>query len=124
MAAFNEQIREMAKDNTDFRRVVATGAHSQVVLMCLQPGEAIGEEVHSDTDQIFFVAKGSGEAVLEGTAQPLEKGALLLVPEGMRHDIRNTGEKRLCLVTIYAPPHHPHGTVHHTRDEAMRAETH
>ena len=124
MAVFNERIRDLAKDNEDFRRVVATGAHSQLVLMCLQPGEAIGEEVHADTDQIFFVAKGEGEAVLEGASQPLEKGAMLLVPAGMRHDIRNAGDKRLRLVTIYAPPHHPQGTVHHTREDALRAEAH
>lgn len=115
-------IRKLAKANTDFRREVATGPHAQVVLMCLQPGEDIGEEVHADTDQLFQVVKGEGEAVLEGTAQPLGKGALLLVPAGMRHNVRNTGDKRLRLVTIYAPPHHAVGTVRATRADAMRAE--
>lgn len=122
MKAANESIRELAKENKDFRRVVATGPHAQVVLMCLRRGEAIGAEVHEDTDQVFIVAKGSGEAVVGGVTQPLEKGSLLLVPAGTRHDIRNTGEKRLRLVTIYAPPHHPEGTVHATRADAMRAE--
>lgn len=122
MTVFNQQIKELAKDNDDFRREVATGPHAQVVLMCLQPGEDIGEEVHADTDQLFLVAKGEGEAVLEGVAQPLEKGALLLVPAGMRHNLRNTGEKPMRLATIYAPPHHPAGTVHATREDAVRAE--
>ena len=98
MTVFNQQIKELAKDNDDFRREVATGPHAQVVLMCLQPGEDIGEEVHADTDQLF------------------------LVPAGMRHNLRNTGEKRMRLATIYAPPHHPAGTVHATREDAMRAE--
>ncbi len=122
MDAANESIRELAKENRDFRRVVATGPHAQVVLMCLRRGEAIGAEVHEDTDQVFIVAKGSGEAVVAGATQPLQKGSVLLVPAGTRHDIRNTGEKRLRLVTIYAPPHHPPGTVHATRDDAVRAE--
>lgn len=122
MGRDDESLRELAKENKDFRRVVATGPHSQVVLMCLQRGEAIGEEVHEDTDQVFIVAKGSGEAVVAGARQPLEKGSLLLVPAGTRHDVRNTGEKRLRLVTIYAPPHHPPGTVHATRQDALRAE--
>jgi mannose-6-phosphate isomerase-like protein (cupin superfamily) len=122
MDASSDSVGELARENKDFRRVVATGPHAQVVLMSLRPGEAIGEEVHEDTDQVFLVAKGSGEAVVAGARQPMHKGALLLVPAGTRHDIRNTGEKRLRLVTIYAPPHHPPGTVHATRDDALRAE--
>lgn len=122
MGAIDDKYSDLARENKDFRRVVATGPHAQVVLMCLRPGEAIGAEVHADTDQVFIVAKGRGEAVLAGTRQPLDKGALLLVPAGTRHDIRNTGEKRLRLVTIYAPPHHPPGTVHATREDAVAAE--
>ena len=118
----HDSIRELAKENKDFRRVAATGPYSQIVLMSLQPGEAIGEEVHDDTDQIFLVAKGEGEAIVAGTRQPLKKGVSLQVPAGTRHDIRNTGDKRLRLVTIYSPPHHPPGTIHKTREEAMRAE--
>ena len=115
-------IRKLAKANTDFRREVTTGPHEQVVLMCLQPDEDIGEEVHANTDQVFQVVKGEGEVVLEGKAQPLGKGEMLLVPAGMRHNVRNTGHKRLRLVTIYAPPHHPVGAVCATRADAMRAE--
>lgn len=122
MSTFDESIRALARHNRDFRREVATGPHSQIVLMCLQAGEAIGEEVHDGNDQIFLVAKGAGEAVVAGVRQPLGKGDVLLVPAGTRHDIRNTGDKRLRLVTIYAPPHHAPGTVHPTREDAMRAE--
>ena len=86
MDAANESIRDLARENKDFRRVVATGPHAQVVLMCLKRGEAIGEEVHDDTDQVFIVAKGSGVAVVAGASQPLEKGSLLLVPAGMLLD--------------------------------------
>ena len=121
MTPFNQPIRKLAKANTDFRREVATGPHAQVVLMCLQPGEDIGEEVHAGTDQLFQVVKGEGEAVLGGTPQALRKGSLLLVPAGVRHNLRNTGEKRLRLVTIYAPPQHAAGTVHVTRADALRA---
>lgn len=122
MTPFNQPIRKLAKANTDFRREVATGPHAQVVLMCLQPGEDIGEEVHAGTDQLFQVVKGEGEAVLGGTPQALRKGSLLLVPAGVRHNLRNTGDKRLRLVTIYAPPQHAAGTVHATRADALRAE--
>jgi len=101
MTAFSASIRKLAKGNKDFRREVATGGHSQVVLMCLRPGEAIGEEIHEDTDQIFVVARGRGEAVLDGVAGALDKGTLLLVPAGMRHDIRNTGDKRLRIWRTY-----------------------
>lgn len=118
----DDSIRDLARHNRDFRREVATGPHSQIVLMCLLPGEAIGEEVHEDNDQIFLVAKGEGEAVVAGARRPLGKGELLLVPAGTRHEIRNTGDSRLRLVTVYAPPHHAPGTVHRTREDAMRAE--
>jgi mannose-6-phosphate isomerase-like protein (cupin superfamily)/nitroimidazol reductase NimA-like FMN-containing flavoprotein (pyridoxamine 5'-phosphate oxidase superfamily) len=122
MTDSDDSLRALARHNRDFRREVATGPHSQIVLMCLQPGEAIGEEVHEDNDQIFVVAKGEGEAVVAGVRRPLGKGELLLVPAGTRHDIRNTGDRRLRLVTIYAPPHHAPGTVHRTREDALRAE--
>ena len=122
MTAFNLPIRKLAKANTDFRRVVATGSHVQVVLMCLQPGDDLGEEVHADTDQVFLVVKGKGEAVLDGSAQALRKGALLLVPAGMRHNLRNTGDKRLRLATLHAPPHHAVDSVHASREDALSAK--
>ena len=122
MTASIQPIRKLAKANTDFRREVTTGRHAQVVVMCLLPGEDIGEEVHAGTDQLFQVVKGHGEAVLEGVPQALMKGAMLLVPAGVRHNLRNTGGKRLRLVTIYSPPQHAVGTVHATRADAERAE--
>ena len=122
MTAIDESIRKLARENKDFRREAVTGTHSQLVLMSLRPGEDIGDEVHDDTDQIFVVVKGEGEAVLGGASRPLRKGELLMVAAGTRHNIRNTGDKRLRLVSIYSPPHHAPGTVHATREEAMRAE--
>lgn len=122
MAVFLGEIKKLAKRNKDFRRELATNAHSQLVLMCLEPDEDIGEEVHEDVDQVFVVVRGKGEAVLDGVRKPLRKGALLIVPAGTRHNLVNVGDQRLRLYTLYAPPQHPPGTVHATRAEAMAAE--
>ena len=119
---FNEDIRKLAKANNDFRREILTNAHSQVVLMCLQPGEDIGEEIHADNDQLLVLVKGKGEVRLEGVASAVEKGALISVPAGTRHNLVNTGDKPIRLYTVYAPPETAPGTVHATRAEAMAAE--
>ena len=124
MAAWNQRIKKLAKQNSDFRREVATGTHAQVVLMCLQPGEEIGEETHADTDQLFYVVKGAGKIVLAGASEPIEKGSLVLVPAGMLHNLVNDADESLRLFTVYAPPHHPPGTVHATREDARAAESH
>jgi len=124
MSAWNQRITKLAKRNTDFRREVATSAHAQVVLMCLQPGEDIGEETHADTDQVFCIVKGAGKIVLDGASEPIRKGSLVLVPAGLRHNLVNDGDESLRLFTMYAPPHHPPGTVHPTRKDARAAESH
>ncbi len=122
MPVFNEDIRKLAKANNDFRREILTNAHSQVVLMCLQPGEDIGEEVHAGNDQLLVLAKGKGEMRLEGVTSAVEKGALISVPAGTRHNLVNTGSKPIHLYTVYAPPETAPGTVHATKAEAMAAE--
>lgn len=122
MPVFNDNIKQLAKANQDFRREILTNAHSQVVLMCLQPGEDIGEEIHADNDQLLVLVKGKGEVRLEGVASPVEKGTLISVPAGVRHNLVNTGDKPIRLYTVYAPPETAPGTVHATRAEAMAAE--
>lgn len=122
MPVFNDNIKQLAKANQDFRREILTNAHSQVVLMCLQPGEDIGEEIHAANDQLLVLVKGKGEVRLEGVASPVEKGTLISVPAGVRHNLVNTGDKPIRLYTVYAPPETAPGTVHATKAEAMAAE--
>jgi mannose-6-phosphate isomerase-like protein (cupin superfamily) len=114
---------ELARENDDFRRTLVTGQHAQVVAMTIQPGDEIGEETH-DGDQILFFVVGEGEAVLEGEAEPVRANDMVFVPAGTLHNFMNTGSEPLRLVTTYAPPEHPDGTVHRTKAEADAAEAH
>jgi mannose-6-phosphate isomerase-like protein (cupin superfamily) len=122
MAAFNQRIKKLARMNHDFRREVVTTERLQVVLMALEAGEAIGLETHADTDQAFYIVKGEGHAVVGGESHAIEKGSLVVVPAGTPHDVINDGGESLKFFTIYVPPHHPPGTVHATRAQAMAAE--
>ena len=117
-------IVKLARGNDAFRREIATGEHSQIVAMTIPPGEEIGEEVHKDVDQILLFIEGEGEAVLEGQRSDVSPNDLVLVKAGTRHNFINTGDRSLRLVTIYAPPEHPPGTVHATKAEAEAAEGH
>jgi mannose-6-phosphate isomerase-like protein (cupin superfamily) len=117
------EIKNEAKQNECFRKVLATADKSQVVLMSLQPGEEIGMEVH-DGDQIIYVVEGNGLVVLDTEESEVEKGMLILVPAGVQHNLMNTDDKRLKLFTIYAPPQHAAGTVQATRKDAEIAERH
>jgi mannose-6-phosphate isomerase-like protein (cupin superfamily) len=121
MEPYQADLKEATKDSDDFRRVLFTGAHSQLAIMALAPGEEIGEEVH-DVDQILYAVEGEGEAFLDGRRKPFEKGDVVAVPAGSRHNIRNSQKKPLKLFTVYAPPQHPAGTIHHTRADAIAAE--
>jgi mannose-6-phosphate isomerase-like protein (cupin superfamily) len=122
MNAFLDDIEQQTERNRDFRRVMFTGPYLQLVLMTLQPGEDIGEEVHNDTDQFFRVEQGEGEVVIDGYARPIDDGTAIVIPAGARHNVVNTGRKPLRLYTLYAPPHHADGTVHRTRADAELAE--
>ncbi|HEX6133486.1 MAG TPA: cupin domain-containing protein [Longimicrobiales bacterium] len=124
MKGFIGDIEEQTETNLDFRRVLYTGPHMQLVLMALEPGDELGEEVHEDTDQFFRVEKGKGEVEIDGETTRIESDMAVVVPAGARHNIRNTGEKSLKLYTLYAPPEHPEGTVHHTREDAEKSEGH
>jgi len=123
MKGFIKDIEGMAVGNDDFRRVLYTAKNCQLVLMALRPGEEIGAEVHH-LDQFFRVEAGTGEAVLDGVRTAINAGAAVLVPAGARHNIVNTGAAPLKLYTLYAPPNHRDGVVHHTRAEAEADSEH
>jgi mannose-6-phosphate isomerase-like protein (cupin superfamily) len=121
MEPYQDDLKEVAKDSDDFRRVLFTGSYSQLVIMAVPAAEEIGEEVH-EVDQILFAVEGEGEAILDGRRKAFEKGDVVAVPAGTRHNIRNTQKKPLKLFTVYSPPQHPAGTIHHTRADAVAAE--
>jgi mannose-6-phosphate isomerase-like protein (cupin superfamily) len=113
---------DLTRRNEAFRRELITGAHSQLVAMTLRPGEEIGEEVHDDVDQIFLFVDGRCETVLDGESSAARAGQVVFVRAGTRHNVVNTGDASLRLLTIYAPPEHPPGTVHMSKEEAIAAE--
>jgi len=123
MKGFVKDIEKLAVGNDAFRRVLYTAKNCQLVLMSLKPQEEIGSEVHR-LDQFFRVEEGSGEAVLDGKRTAIHAGFAVLVPAGTTHNIVNTGRTPLKLYTLYAPPNHRDGVVHHTRAEAEADKEH
>src|SRR5512132_2140328 len=117
MKGFVQDIEELALENAEFRRVLYTAKHCQLVVMALKPKEEIGAEVH-ELDQFFRVEEGTGEAVLDGVRTEIRAGFAIVVPAGANHNILNTGKVPLKLYTLYAPPNHRDRVVHHTRAEA------
>ena len=110
--------------NTNFRQVLFTAQHSQLVVMCLRPSEEIGNEVHPKVDQFFRIEKGEAKFVFnEKEERTAHEGDAVLVPAGTYHNVVNTSKiEMLKLYTIYSPPNHPDGTVHKTKAEAEAAE--
>jgi mannose-6-phosphate isomerase-like protein (cupin superfamily) len=118
-------VERETKKNTDFRRVLYTGKHSQLVLMSLEPGEEIGEETHEDVDQFFRFEKGEGKVIIDGIEHLVKDGYAVVVPAGARHNVVNTSKRaNLKLYTIYSPPEHQDGVVRHTKKEAVASEEH
>jgi mannose-6-phosphate isomerase-like protein (cupin superfamily) len=115
MKGFVDNIEALTEDNEDFRRVLYTGHHLQLVLMALKPGEEIGEEVHEDRDQFFRVEDGNGHVVIDGARHAIEDDDAIIVPAGARHNVINTGRGTLILYTLYGPPEHRDGVVHATK---------
>jgi mannose-6-phosphate isomerase-like protein (cupin superfamily) len=117
-------IEKLTLDNTYFRKVLFTGKHAQLVVMCLLPAEEIGDEVHPNVDQFFRIEQGEAKFVFdEKQERPARDGDAVVVPAGTYHNVINTSETALLkLYTIYSPPNHPDGTVHKTRAEAEAAE--
>src|ERR1035437_4212145 len=123
MKGFVQDIEGLAVKNDEFRRVLYTAKQSQLVLMALKPKEEIGAEVHK-SDQFFRVEEGIGEAVLDGVRTAIRAGFAVVVPGGTNHNIINTGSAPLKLYTLYSPPNHRDGVVHHTRADAEKDNEH
>ncbi len=115
-------IAELAEQNPDFRRVLWTGKHSQIVIMTIPVGGEIGEEIHENTDQVLTFIGGTGEADLADHTHPIEAGDQCAVPAGTKHNFRNTGTQPLTLYTTYSPPEHAINAVHATKEAADIAE--
>lgn len=112
-------VQQLALENNNFRKVLFTNEHSQVVLMSLPPGEDIGREVHETVDQVLVFVKGAGEAVVGTDTHKIGPGDMFVVPAGTEHDFTNTGKEALKLFTVYSPPEHPDGVVQLTKADAQ-----
>jgi mannose-6-phosphate isomerase-like protein (cupin superfamily) len=124
MTGYVGAIEAQTQQNTKFREVLFTGVHAQLVVMCLQPGEEIGEEVHPHTDQFFRIEQGEAIFVLNETeTHRVRGGDAVLVPAGTRHNVVNGSvTEQVKLYTVYSPPNHPPHTVHVTKADADAAE--
>ncbi len=118
MEIFHEDIGKLAKRNRSFRKVCSTADHAQVLVMSLQPGEDVGEQIHF-SDQLLMVVRGDGEVVIEGMSSDLGPGDLVHVPGGTRHDVRAAKDTKLKLVMVYSPPLYLHDTDQLTKSDAM-----
>jgi mannose-6-phosphate isomerase-like protein (cupin superfamily) len=126
MTGYVGPIEKQTLKNPNFRQVLFTGKHCQLVVMCLQAGEEIGNEVHEHTDQFFRIEEGEAKFVFNGSEEHLVgDGEAVVVPAGTYHNVINASKtKQLKLYTVYSPPNHPDGTIHKTKAEADEAEEH
>jgi mannose-6-phosphate isomerase-like protein (cupin superfamily) len=115
-------IARTAEESADFRRVLWTGEHTQLVIMTIPPGGEIGLETHDENDQILSFVSGVGKAVVEGSTKEVVAGDVVVVPAGTEHNFLNDGPNPLVLYTVYGPPDHADGAVHATKEEADAAE--
>ena len=123
MSGYVKNIEDATDKNSNFRKVLFTAPHSQLVVMCLKPGEDIGMEMHKHVDQFLRIESGVGKAILGGEEFELKGGIALVVPAGTYHNLINTSTSKLLrLYSIYSPPNHPQGTVHKTKKEAEKDE--
>lgn len=123
MKGFDANIEKLTLENTNFRKVLYTGAHCQLVLMSLKPQEEIGMETHSDNDQFFRFEQGQGVCIIDGHEYKLGDGSVIIVPAGAKHNIINTSDtESLKMYTIYSPAHHRDGTIHATKQQAESSE--
>ena len=121
MVGYIGNIEELTLTNTYFRQVLYTGQHSQLVLMCLQPNEDIGEETHEIVDQFIRIEEGIGKAILNNKEHTLANGTAIIIPAGVKHNVINTSsDKELKLYTVYSPAHHKDKTIHKTKSEALK----
>lgn len=124
MKGYVDNIEQQTIGNENFRRVLYTGKHSQLVLMVLQPGEEIGMETHGDIDQFFRFEEGKGSVIIDGAEHPVTDGMAVIVPAGAQHNVLNTGSSPLKLYTVYSPANHKDGMVHATKADAEAKEEH
>ena len=124
MNGFVTNIEKATLQNTNFRKVLYTSKHSQLVLMCLKPNEEIGSEIHTENDQFFRFEQGQGKCIVDGNEYPISNGTAVVIPVGSKHNIINTGKEALKLYTVYSPPNHKDGTVHRTKADAEANEEH
>ncbi|MBP9817066.1 MAG: cupin domain-containing protein [Candidatus Pacebacteria bacterium] len=125
MKGFVTNIEAATLQNEHFRQVLYTAERSQLVVMCIPVGEDIGEEVHKDTDQFIRIEQGEGQSILDGVERELTDGSVVVIPAGVRHNIKNTsGSVALKLYTLYSPPHHEDGTIHATKADADNDDEH
>ena len=124
MAGYSVPIEKKTLENDYFRKVLFTGKYTQLVVMCLRPGEDIGNEVHKKVDQFFRIEKGQAAFVFNGKEKHLAKnGDAVIVPAGTYHNVINASKTaKLKLYTLYSPPNHPDKTVHKTKAAAEKAE--
>lgn len=121
MTGYVSNLENLAENNTNFRQVVFTASHCQLVLMSLLAGEDIGMEVHPDVDQFFRIEVGEGKVIMNGAETTFSAGYGIVVPAGTEHNVINTGVGPLKLYTIYSPANHPEGTIHATKADAVAA---
>ncbi len=117
MKGYVTNIEKFSLENGNFRKVLYTSNHSQLVLMSLLAEEEIGEEVH-DVDQFLRVEQGTGTAILSDISHDITDGSVIIVPAGTKHNLINTGSEPMKLYTLYMPPHHKDGIVHATKADA------
>ena len=123
MKGFKANIEKGALHNSDFRKVLYTSKHLQLVLMNLKAGEEIGAETHNDNDQFFRFESGTGICVIDGNEYRVTDGDVIIIPAGAKHNIINSGgQAELKMYTIYAPPHHKDGIVRTTKKDAEKNE--
>jgi len=123
MKGFNANIEKETLENANFRKVLYTSKHSQLVLMSLKPKEEIGMEVHPDNDQFFRFEKGNGKCIIDGNEYEVTDGSAIVVPAGAQHNVINVSEADdLKMYTIYSPAHHKDGIVRATKEEAEANE--
>jgi len=114
MKGFITNIEKETLENTDYRRVLYTAKNSQLVLMCIEPADEIGEEVH-ELDQFIRLEEGTATVVLNGDSHRVPADSAVVIPAGVRHNVINTGDVALKLYSVYAPPEHKDQTVHATK---------
>lgn len=116
--SFRSHITKETENSQDFRRVIFTGKKSQLVIMSIPPGGEVGEETHAHVEQTLFFQQGEGVATLDGEASAVGPGDIVVVSPGTRHNFQNTGDAPLKIITVYAPPNHLDGRIHHTKADA------